>query len=229
MDTFDEKLIRILVVDLMCMLDYEECVENSVKQLNDNIRINVNNIPQHLSKSVLCTAVRYTGIKEWDYLWSLYSSQPQIQRNHALLLSLSCSSQIWILNLLLQRLVYENYLQKNDLPIAFEYISQNPIGKYIAWNHISQNYQKFYNQIGNDPELFVKLIEISTRQFKFKYEVKQVYDFMQSIGLANFTNIDDKNIFKKIELRINMYSNWNNWNLKDINEWLLKKLKKLKQ
>ena len=36
-----KRLIRILVVDLLCSLDYEDCVENSVKQLSDSIKINV--------------------------------------------------------------------------------------------------------------------------------------------------------------------------------------------
>ena len=36
------RLIRIMVVDLMCYLDYGDCVENSVKQLTDSIKINVN-------------------------------------------------------------------------------------------------------------------------------------------------------------------------------------------
>lgn len=57
-ESMDDKLIRILVVDLLCSLDYEDCVENSVKQLVDSIKINVYNIPQHLSKSIYCTAIR---------------------------------------------------------------------------------------------------------------------------------------------------------------------------
>lgn len=36
------RLIRILVVDLLCSLDHDDCVENSVKQLTDIIKINVN-------------------------------------------------------------------------------------------------------------------------------------------------------------------------------------------
>ena len=35
------RLVRILAVDLLCSLDYEDCVENSVKQLTDSIKINV--------------------------------------------------------------------------------------------------------------------------------------------------------------------------------------------
>ena len=35
------RLIRIEVVDLLCSIDYEDCVENSVKQLTDSIKINV--------------------------------------------------------------------------------------------------------------------------------------------------------------------------------------------
>ena len=93
---------------------------------------------------------------------------------------------------LLQKLVYENYLPSNELPIAFEYLSRNPVGKYIVWNHISQNYQTFFNKydlkkkiyypkllkfffrIGNDASLFIKILEVSTKQFKYKYEIKQV-------------------------------------------------------
>jgi hypothetical protein len=43
-------------------------------------------------------------------------------------------------------LIYENSISNGDLPIAFDYISSNPVGKYIVWNHVSQNYQKFYNK-----------------------------------------------------------------------------------
>ena len=46
----------------------------------------------------------------------------------------------------LRKLVYENAIPIDDLPIVFDYISQNPVGKYVTWNHISQNYQTFYNK-----------------------------------------------------------------------------------
>ena len=47
---------------------------------------------------------------------------------------------------LLRKLVYESAISNSDIPTAFEYISQNSVGKYIVWNHIVQNYQTFYNK-----------------------------------------------------------------------------------
>ena len=44
------RLIRILVVDLLCSIDYEDCVENSVKQLTDSIKINVYKYFKQLAK-----------------------------------------------------------------------------------------------------------------------------------------------------------------------------------
>ncbi|CAF0715734.1 unnamed protein product [Brachionus calyciflorus] len=236
MDSTDEKLIRILVVDLMCSLDYEDCVDNSVKQLMDIIKINVNNIPQYLSKSVYCTAIRHTGINEWFYLWKLFLAQSQndnLVLKDSYLYSLSCSSQNWILNLYLRKLVYENSILFNDLPIIVGYISKNPVGKYVTWNHISQNYQNFYNKIGNDPELFVKILQVATSEFKFKYEIKQIYDFTEEIGLRNYSiyydnsneifNNKKDNLFSNIENRMSLFTKWKHSNAKDLDDWLNKK------
>ena len=49
-------------------------------------------------------------------------------------------------NRLLRKLIYENSISINELPMAFDYISHNPVGKYVVWNHVSQNYQSFYNK-----------------------------------------------------------------------------------
>ena len=43
------------------------------------------------------------------------------------------------------------------------------------------------------------------------------------------SSLHDKNIMYKIETRINMYSNWTEWNSKELNEWLTKRLKKNKE
>jgi hypothetical protein len=56
-------------------------------------------IPKYLSKSIYCTAIRYTGINEWFFLWKYYLKQTNISVKDSILYSLSCSSQIWILNL----------------------------------------------------------------------------------------------------------------------------------
>ena len=167
----------------------------------------------------------YTGINEWLYLWKYYTQQAENSlMKDPLLYSLSCSSHIWILNLFLRKLVYENSIDKHNLPIVFKYISQNPVGKYIAWNHISQDYQSFYDKIGNDPELFLKILQVSTKELKFKYEVKQFYDFIEEIGVKNITFFDSKNnrdkLVSNIEARINKYSTWKQANANDLNEWL---------
>ena len=33
----------------------------------------------------------------------------------------------------------------------------------------------FNFRIGNDANLFIKIVEVSTKQFKYKYEIKQVF------------------------------------------------------
>lgn len=57
-------------------------------------------IPEYLTKIIYCTAIRHTSIKEWQYLWEVYLLAPEnAQIKHTTLFSLSCSSQVWILNL----------------------------------------------------------------------------------------------------------------------------------
>ena len=46
----------------------------------------------------------------------------------------------------LRKLVYENSVPTSQLPVVLDYIVKNPVGKYIVWNHISQNYQTFFNK-----------------------------------------------------------------------------------
>lgn len=224
-ESLDDKLIRILVVDLLCSLDYEDCVENSVKQLVDSIKINVYNIPQHLAKSIYCTAIRYTGINEWLYLWRYYVQQPsESAMKDSLLYSLSCSSHVWILNLYLRKLVYEKALNVDQLPIVLEYISENPVGRYIAWNHVSQDYQGFYDKIGNDPELLLKVIQVATKQLKFKYEVKQFYEFVDDLGKSNITfkyaEGRRNKLLVNIDTRIGRYAAWKEANAGPLERWL---------
>ena len=46
----------------------------------------------------------------------------------------------------MNKLINEKQLFAEDLPIAFEYLSRNPVAKYLAWDLISQNYQIFFNK-----------------------------------------------------------------------------------
>jgi len=225
-ESLDQKQIRILVVDILCRLDYTDCVDNSVKQLTDSIKINVYNIPQHLAKSIYCTAIRYTGISEWLYLWKYYVQLPETSAmKQPLLYSLSCSSHVWVLNLFVQKLLYEKALPLSELPVVLDYIGENPVGRYVAWNLVSQDYQEFYDRIGNDRALFLKVIQVATRQFKFKYEVKQFYDFVEDLRRSNislaYSEEGHRNkLVVNVEERIGRYAAWKTANAGPLNDWL---------
>jgi len=143
-----------------------------------------------------------------------------------LLYSLSCSSHLWVLELFVHQLLQEGALPVADLPAVLDYIGENPVGRYVAWHLVSQDYQAFYDRIGNEPELLLEVVQVATKQFRFKYEVKQFYDFVEDLGRSNITfryaeqggrhkllvNIDD---------RIARYAAWKQANAGPLTEWLL--------
>ena len=78
---------------------------------------------------------------------------------------------------------------------------------------MSQDYQSFYDTIGNEPELFLKVIQVATKQLKFKYEVKQFYDFVDDLGRSNITfkyseEGHRNKLLVTVDERIDKYAKW---------------------
>lgn len=59
---------------------------------------------------------------------------------------------------------------------------------------------------------------------------QQVYDFIEEIKQKNFTlnlyqTINKDSIISNIQSKINNYNKWKQYNVREMNEWLNKKLK----
>ena len=55
-------------------------------------------IPADLKKTIVCTALREGGEKEWDFAFNRYATTNIATEREMILATLSCSSDVWILS-----------------------------------------------------------------------------------------------------------------------------------
>lgn len=99
-----------------------------------------------LKPVIYCTAIRYGGEKEWDFLWEQYLKSNIATQKSTLLHALGCTRELWLLNRFLEWSIKENSgIRRQDCVSVFYDVADNNIGYYAAktflWNNVKDIYQ----------------------------------------------------------------------------------------
>ena len=69
---FYDVLLRSLMLDLLCGLDYEECVDRAVSDFAEWQETTVNPIDVEVRDTAYCTAIRNGDSADWEFLFEQY-------------------------------------------------------------------------------------------------------------------------------------------------------------
>nr|CAD7396258.1 unnamed protein product [Timema cristinae] len=109
-------------------------------------------IPADVSSVVYCTALREGGEEEWTFLKAQYDSSNVGTEQVLLLTALGCSTGTQIItNYLDLSISAESGIRKQDASRVFSAVYANPSGVDIAFQFLTENYQKiseFYGGLG---------------------------------------------------------------------------------
>ncbi len=88
-----------------------------------------------------CTAIKYGGKREWDFAWRMASTVTSSQHRAVLLATLACSREPWLLSRYLWfTLDPESGIRKQDGKELIVSVSRNPVGRFIAFDFIRENF-----------------------------------------------------------------------------------------
>ncbi|XP_069952146.1 aminopeptidase N [Cherax quadricarinatus] len=184
---------RVLALSNACHLDYEDCVQNSVSLFQQWMQNPSNSsiVSPNLKRTVYCTAIAAGGEEEWNFGWNQYLASNVGSEKSTLLYALGCTKEIWILSRYLDMTFYEgSSIQKRDAPTVFYSISDNDVGRDVAWNYLRDQWDQIYDYIGivskvGDMILAVSY-EFNTNEEKHELEVFKA-DHAGELGAAEQT------------------------------------------
>ncbi|KAK6617705.1 hypothetical protein RUM44_005293 [Polyplax serrata] len=129
--------LQSLIAAWACKFEVGDCREKAILSFKEWMTSNdpdtQNDIPKDYRSHVYCTAVRYGGEKEWNFLWNRYLKSNVGNERSLILSALSCSREIWLLNRYLEWSLNESSgIRKQDSTAVFAGIAKGDIGYYLA-------------------------------------------------------------------------------------------------
>ncbi|CAG2231963.1 ANPEP [Mytilus edulis] len=213
-----ETYVRRIVVSLACKYGNKDCIGNATKLYRElmDTTDGTNPIDVNLRSTVYCTAIRYGGVEEWDFAYKKYKTANVATEKAVLLLSMSCSRDVWVLSRYLKYTLIPEEIRKQDAVSTIVYISRNTIGRSLVWDFVRGNWDFIFNEYGGGAFSFSRLITGITANFNTEFDLKLVNTFKDSI-----TNLGSgARAFQQSIEKINLNINWMAKNSKIVQDWL---------
>ncbi|XP_076080852.1 aminopeptidase N-like isoform X2 [Mytilus galloprovincialis] len=213
-----ETYVRRIVVALACKYGNQDCIGNATKLYRElmDTTDGTNPIDVNLRSTVYCTAIRYGGVEEWDFAYKKYKTSNVATEKAVLLLSMSCSRDVWVLSRYLKYTLIPEEIRKQDAVSTIVYISRNTIGRSLVWDFVRGNWDFIFNEYGGGAFSFSRLITGITANFNTEFDLKLVNTFKDSI-----TNLGSgARAFQQSIEKINLNINWMAKNSKIVQDWL---------
>ncbi|KAL7063805.1 hypothetical protein AAHC03_05522 [Spirometra sp. Aus1] len=124
-------LARQTIVTMACEAEHEDCVKKSrtlFEEFMQNPKTDV--IPTSLSRTVYCTAIRWGGAKEWEFLHKLRKQVLHEDEKYRIIEALGCTRDFGRLRLFIRELIAEAEM---EFPTS---LSSSPIALYLLWDTI---------------------------------------------------------------------------------------------
>ncbi|CAG2060011.1 unnamed protein product, partial [Timema podura] len=166
-----DKLLRNLVLTWACNLGLDSCVSAAKEKLAQKIASpSTVTIAADVSSVVYCTALREGGEEEWTFLKAQYDSSNVGTEQVLLLTALGCSTGTQIItNYLDLSISADSGIRKQDASRVFSAVYANPSGVDIAFQFLTENYQKI-------SELIVKRLHLNENNDN--YYILQLQSFV---------------------------------------------------
>lgn len=90
-----------------------------------------------------CTAIKYGGEDEWNFLYQRYQSSSISSERDIILQTLGCSKEPWILFRYLRAAINGRHhsIRKQDVYKIFASVSRSIVGRQIAFDFIRDNWE----------------------------------------------------------------------------------------
>ncbi|CAG9766839.1 unnamed protein product [Ceutorhynchus assimilis] len=140
-DKLDKIKFQVMIASRSCKYGVEKCIEDSKSLFKkwQEAPNDPNPIPKDLAGVIYCTALKYGGENEWNFLWHKYKQSNVATEKSNLLNILGCTREIWLLNRYLEWSLDDTKIRRQDSSSVFNSVAMNDVGYFLAKQFFYKN------------------------------------------------------------------------------------------
>lgn len=139
--THTERLNRVNIIGLACLVGHVGCLEEAGRLFNDWIEDDKVYIAPNIRRSVYKYGMMYKGnSRSWNIMFDRFMREDNAQEKKKLQYGLSWIKEPWILQQYIEMSKNESVVRSQDFLTGLRYIQWNPVGTPIVWDFIRREW-----------------------------------------------------------------------------------------
>lgn len=179
-DKLDKIRFHVAVAAKSCKFGVESCISDS-KELFKKLESSPNEpnpIPKDLTSVVYCTALKYGGENEWNFLWNKFEHSNVATEKNNLLSVLGCTREIWLLSRYLEWSLEDSKIRRQDSNAVFSAVASNDAGYYIAKNFFFDNIEKIFKRLSQNKRKITRYLSAIASRMNQAKELTELEQFI---------------------------------------------------
>ncbi|KAL1491457.1 hypothetical protein ABEB36_012054 [Hypothenemus hampei] len=188
-DKLDKIKFQSLIANRSCKYGVEKCIDDATtlfKQWQENPESNT--IPKDLSGTIYCTALKYGGETEWNFLWQRYQQSNVATEKNSLLNVLGCTREVWLLNRYLNWSLDDSKIRRQDSSSVFSSVASNDVGTFIAKKFFFDNVKEIFKHLIPNKRRITRYLTSITSQMRDEDDLHRLEYFIQE-NKDNFSEV----------------------------------------
>jgi len=117
-----------------------------------------------------------TGFEEWQWFFNKFLNTTDASEKSKMMYALAASRKTWILNMYLGYSLDSSKIRSQDAVSVVRYVAFNPVGKYLAWTFVQNNWDTLFEMFSTSTFRLTSLITGVT-QFSTEADLQQMKAF----------------------------------------------------
>lgn len=175
-DSHIDIYLRSAVLRAACSSGDPDALQNATqifKEWKSGIR---SEIDVNLRTLVYYYGIASSGLQEWQWLFKKYLMTTAPSEKSKLMYALAASRETWILNMYLEYSLDSSKVRSQDAVSVIRYVASNPVGKYLAWTFVQNNWKTLFDMFSTSTFRMASLTNAVT-QFSTEADLQQMKAF----------------------------------------------------
>ncbi|XP_077286018.1 aminopeptidase A isoform X2 [Arctopsyche grandis] len=169
-----ERLLQSTIYNLACSMGHSPCLQVAETTFSKWLKSTTDTIDPNLRNTFYYYGVQQTGENEWLALWDIFVLEDDAQEKSKLMQALAASTDQAILKRYLNLAWDDRYIRSQDHLSVIQYISSNPVGTSLVWDHVRENWPKLVEKFTLNSRTLGTMIPAITRSFATELKLQEM-------------------------------------------------------
>uniref|UniRef100_A0A8C1H9M7 Aminopeptidase n=1 Tax=Cyprinus carpio carpio TaxID=630221 RepID=A0A8C1H9M7_CYPCA len=215
--TQTQRLLRETVLGIACQMGDQEALDQAYDIFSKWIDGTISSVAVNLRLLVYRYGMKKSGsVQNWEIMFRKYLSATLAQEKDKLLYGLASVEDITLLNRLLEAAKNESIVRSQDVFTLVQYVSRNPLGKTMAWDWVTLNWDYLVSRYTINDRNLGRLPSRITSTYNTDIQLWKMENFFALHPNAGAGEMPRKQALETVKNNIE----WVKRNLDEIRVWL---------